>query len=98
MMLNLSFLGSIRGGSVPMAVGVQTDVCSPALANFGSHELKEQFLRPSVAGDIVGCLGVNEVDAGSDVASIKTKAVEQGGRWNTFFIYCYVAAIDFCSP
>ena len=70
-----------------MAVGVQTDICTPALTTFGSHELKEHFLRPTIAGDFVGCLGVSEPDAGSDVAGIKTKAVKQGGR-------CTVCSID----
>jgi len=36
---------------------------------FGSHELKERFLVPSIKGDMVSCLGVSEVGAGSDVAS-----------------------------
>lgn len=37
---------------------------------FGSEELKQQFLRPSIAGDVVACLGVSEVGAGSDVSSL----------------------------
>lgn len=36
---------------------------------FGSHELKKQFLVPTIAGDFVACLGVSEAGAGSDVAS-----------------------------
>ena len=47
-------LGRIRCGGVPMAIGVQTDMATPALARFGSHEIKEQFLRPSIAGDLCG--------------------------------------------
>ncbi|XP_069119500.1 probable acyl-CoA dehydrogenase 6 [Argopecten irradians] len=71
-------LGSINCGGIPMAVGVQTDMATPALARFGSDELKREFLAPSVAGDRVACLGVSEVGSGSDVASIQTKAVRQG--------------------
>eukprot|EP00794_Sanderia_malayensis_P003014 gene3014-3472_t len=71
-------LGNVRCGSIPMAIGVQTDMCTPALAKFGSHELKQQFLAPTIAGDYVGCIGVSEVEAGSDVAGIKTKAVKDG--------------------
>ena len=52
----------------------------PALARFGSHELKMEFLAPSVAGDIVACLGVSEAGSGSDVASIQTTAVPKKGR------------------
>lgn len=65
-------------GGVPMALAVHTDCSTPALANFGSHELKREFLVPSIAGDVVSCLGVSEVGGGSDVASIHTTAKRQG--------------------
>lgn len=71
-------LGRIRCGGVPMAIGVQTDMATPALARFGSDELKKQFLVPAISGDMVVCLGVSEPGAGSDVAHIKTKAEKQG--------------------
>uniref|UniRef100_A0A4W3K8N6 Zgc:85777 n=1 Tax=Callorhinchus milii TaxID=7868 RepID=A0A4W3K8N6_CALMI len=71
-------LGHIRCGGVPMAIGVQSDMATPALARFGSDELKRQFLTPTIAGDLVACLGVSEAEAGSDVANIKTKAVRKG--------------------
>ncbi|XP_056876533.1 probable acyl-CoA dehydrogenase 6 [Takifugu flavidus] len=74
-------LGNIRCGGIPMAIGVQTDMATPALARFGSEELKQQFLRPSIAGDVVACLGVSEVGAGSDVSSIATKAVKDGEEY-----------------
>ncbi|XP_067866067.1 zgc:85777 [Heterodontus francisci] len=71
-------LGNIRCGGVPMAIGVQSDMATPALARFGSDELKRQFLAPTIAGDMVACLGISEIGAGSDVANIKTKAVKDG--------------------
>ena len=71
-------LGLIRCGGVPMAIGVQTDMCTPALARFGSDELKRQFLAPAIAGDMVGCIGVSEPGAGSDVAGIKSHARKDG--------------------
>ncbi|MEM8799994.1 MAG: acyl-CoA dehydrogenase family protein [Pseudomonadota bacterium] len=71
-------LGHINCGGIPMAIGVQTDMATPALARFGSDSLCEQFLAPSIAGDYVACLGVSEVGAGSDVASIKTVARSDG--------------------
>ncbi|XP_034560034.1 probable acyl-CoA dehydrogenase 6 [Notolabrus celidotus] len=74
-------LGNIRCGGVPMAIGVQTDMATPALARFGSSELKEEFLLPSIMGDKVACLGVSEVGAGSDVSSIVTKAVKKGDEY-----------------
>src|SRR5580700_6144653 len=71
-------LGNIACGGVPMAIGVQTDMATPALARFGSDEVKREFLTPSITGDFVACLGVSEVGAGSDVASIKTHARKNG--------------------
>ena len=67
-------LGVCNCGGIPMSIGVQTDMCTPALARFGSDELRKKFLAPSIAGDMVGCLGVSEPSAGSDVANIKTRA------------------------
>jgi len=71
-------LGHVNCGAIPMAIGVQTDMCTPALARFGSDDLKRQFLAPAIAGDMVGCIGVSEPGAGSDVASIKTTAKKVG--------------------
>ncbi|MGN6261772.1 MAG: acyl-CoA dehydrogenase family protein [Ralstonia sp.] len=71
-------LGHIHCGGVPMAIGVQTDMATPALARFGSDELRSQFLAPAISGDAVACVGVSEPSAGSDVASIKTTARKDG--------------------
>jgi len=71
-------LGNINCGGVGMAIGVQTDMATPALARFGSEELKREYLAPSIAGDLVACIGVSEPGAGSDVANIKTHARRDG--------------------
>jgi citronellyl-CoA dehydrogenase len=69
---------TINCGGVPMAIGVQTDMATPALARFGSAELRRDYLAPAIAGDMVSCIGVSEPHAGSDVAQIKTRAVRDG--------------------
>jgi len=74
-------LGHIRCGAVPMAIGLQTDMATPALARFGSDEVKREFLAPSIAGEYVACLGVSEVGGGSDVAAIRTTARKDGGDY-----------------
>jgi citronellyl-CoA dehydrogenase len=74
-------LGASRSGSVTMAIGVQTDMATPALARHGSDALREEFLKPSITGEFVACLGVSETGAGSDVASIKTRARKDGGDY-----------------
>ncbi len=71
-------LGHIHCGGVPMAIGVQTDMATPALARFGSDELRREFLAPAIAGDMVACIGVSEPGAGSDVAAIKSVARKDG--------------------
>ena len=71
-------LGHVRCGGVPMAIGVQTDMATPALARFGSEELCRQYLVPAIKGEMVASIAVSEPGAGSDVANIKTRAVKQG--------------------
>jgi citronellyl-CoA dehydrogenase len=71
-------LGRISCGGVPMAIGVQTDMATPALARFGSAELRAKYLTPAITGDMVASIAVSEPHAGSDVAAIKTTAVKDG--------------------
>ena len=71
-------LGRIRSGGVSMAIGVQTDMATPAIARHGSDELRERFLRPAISGEAVFSIAVSEPGAGSDVASIQTRAVRDG--------------------
>ena len=71
-------LGSIACAAIPMAIGVQTDMATPALARHGSDALRRDFLAPAIAGDMVACIGVSEPGAGSDVANITTRAVRDG--------------------
>ena len=74
-------LGRIGCGGVPMAVTVQTDMATPALHRFGTHELKERYLAPAIRGEMVTSIAVTEPDAGSDVAAIRTRAVRDGDEW-----------------
>ncbi len=71
-------LGAVHCGALPMAIGVQTDMATPALARFGSEELRREFLEPAIRGEMVACIGVSEPGAGSDVAGLKTTAVKDG--------------------
>jgi citronellyl-CoA dehydrogenase len=74
-------LGAADCGGVPMAIGVHTDMCTPALARFGSDDLRREFLAPSIAGELVGCLGVSEPGGGSDVAAVRSTARREGGDY-----------------
>jgi len=74
-------LGHVDCCAIPMAIGVQTDMCTPALARFGSDALRREFLAPAISGEMVGCVGVSEAHAGSDVAAIRTSARKEGGDY-----------------
>ena len=71
-------LGYCNVGGVPLSIGVQTDMATPAISKFGSTELKEQFLAPAIAGEYVAAIAVSETGAGSDVAGLKTTAKKDG--------------------
>ena len=62
-------LGTCHGGSIPMAIGVQTDMATPALARWGADELRREFLAPAIAGEVVASIAVSEASGGSDVHS-----------------------------
>ncbi len=53
----------------------------PALLAFGTEEQKQRCLPPIVRGEIRWCQGYSEPGAGSDLASIQTRAVDQGDHW-----------------
>ncbi|AMO57924.1 citronellyl-CoA dehydrogenase [Endozoicomonas montiporae CL-33] len=77
-MIAAEAFGGIRCGGVPMAIGVQTNMATPALARFGSDYVRDSFLAPAIAGEQVACIGVSEPGAGSDVSGIKTTAIKDG--------------------
>lgn len=77
----LEEIGRIHGMGVATAIAVQTNMATPALAQFGSEYIKETYLKPAIAGDMVSAIAVTEPDAGSDVFAIKTKAVKKDGHY-----------------
>lgn len=74
-------LGWCTCGAIPMALGVQTDMATPALTRWGSEELKKEFLVPAIAGDAVTSIAVSETGGGSDVAALKTYAKKDGSDY-----------------
>ena len=74
-------LGNCTCGAIPMAIGVQTDMATPALARWGSDELRKEFLAPAIAGEVVTAIAVSEASGGSDVAAIKTTARKDGSDY-----------------
>ena len=64
------------------AYSVQTSLAMHAIYKFGSEEQKDFYLPQMANGELIGCFGLTESDAGSDPSSMKTNSVEKGN--------CYV--------
>src|SRR5262245_41765546 len=77
----LEELALCDNAGVGMGISVQTDMATPALARFGSEELKQRYLVPAIRGEHVAAIAVTEPGAGSDVAGIQTRAVRDGDQW-----------------
>ena len=53
----------------------------PTLLEMGTQEQKEQYIRPTIMGDMIWCQGYSEPGAGSDLAALSTAAVLDGDEW-----------------
>jgi citronellyl-CoA dehydrogenase len=71
----MSYSGS---GGTNMGFAVQTDMVLPPVHLLGTEEQKQRYLVPGIKGEKIGCLGITEPGAGSDVAGIRTKAIKDG--------------------
>jgi acyl-CoA dehydrogenase len=71
----------LGGGSTGVAASLFTHgIAVPHIAAAGSTDLIDRYVRPTLAGELIGSLGVTEPDAGSDVARLRTRA-ERDGDW-----------------
>ena len=68
-------------GSIVVSFGTLNDLVAPYLAKFASEELKQKYLAPMNAGDLIGCLAMTEPGAGSDLAGMRTFAKRDGDHW-----------------
>jgi acyl-CoA dehydrogenase len=56
-------------------------IALPHLVSAGSPYLVDRYVRPTLAGQLIGCLGVTEPGGGSDVAGLRTRAVRDGDSY-----------------
>jgi len=74
----MSYTGS---GGTNMGFAVQSDMVLPPVHLLGSEEQKQRYLVPGIKGERIGCLGITEPGAGSDVAGIRTSAIRDGDEY-----------------
>ena len=67
--------------STGITISVHTSLCCSCINNFGTEEQKQKYLRPLIDGSKIGCYGLTEPGAGSDVQGAQTPAVKDGDEW-----------------
>ena len=64
-----------------ITISVHTSLCCSCINHFGTEEQKQKYLRPLVDGSRIGCFGLTETNAGSDVQGAQTVAIRDGDDW-----------------
>lgn len=67
--------------STGITISVHTSLCCSCINSFGTEEQKQKYLRPLIDGSRIGCYGLTEPGAGSDVQGAQTVAVRDGEDW-----------------
>ena len=68
--------GSLRAGFNMQTMGTAREILE-----FGTEQQKEKFIAKLVSTEYLGCIGITEPNAGSDVGAVKTKAVKKGDKY-----------------
>ena len=70
------------GGSTGVLASLFTHgIAIPHIVQSGNADLIDRYVRPTLAGELIGSLGITEPGAGSDVASLRTRAVRDGDHY-----------------
>lgn len=77
----LEELQKINSGGFAAAIWAHCYLAMTHVNKEGDHNIKQQYLAPSISGDKIGCLAVTEPFGGSDVAGMRTTAVKQGDSY-----------------
>ncbi|MFS1515620.1 acyl-CoA dehydrogenase family protein [Bacillus sp. SCS-151] len=77
----LEELTKCGSGGVGAAIGGSIGIAMTPILNFGNDHQKAKYVQPTIAGDMVGALGITEPNAGSDVSSLRTTATKKDGYY-----------------
>jgi len=69
------------GAFNPLMFGMGVTMIGPTILDYGTEAQKQKHIPPIVRGEVQWCVGYSEPNAGSDLASLQTKAVDAGDRW-----------------
>jgi acyl-CoA dehydrogenase len=73
-------MARIGSGGTAAGIGAHVNIATPPIWKFGTEDQRQRYLKPAIAGEKIGALGITEPGAGSDVAAISTRAerVDEG--------------------
>jgi acyl-CoA dehydrogenase len=67
-------MARVGSGGTAAGIGAHINIATPPIWKFGDEDQKQRYLVPAIRGELIGALGITEPGAGSDVASIATRA------------------------
>jgi acyl-CoA dehydrogenase len=74
-------LARVGSGGTAAGIGAHVNIATPPIWKFGDEDQKQRYLVPAIRGEKIGALGITEPGAGSDVASLRTRAEPADGGW-----------------
>ncbi|MDA8356314.1 MAG: acyl-CoA dehydrogenase family protein [Actinomycetota bacterium] len=78
----MTYFEVVAERQVPRALNPQgLSICAASIIDFGTEEQRERFAIPTLRGEVTWCVGMSEPDAGSDLASLSTRAERRGDRF-----------------
>ncbi len=81
MIIWLEEMQRVNSGGFAAAMWAHAFLAMTHLMKEGSEEIKQKYLRASIAGEMIGCLCITEPFGGSDVGAMRTNAVKDGDEW-----------------
>ena len=68
-------------GGLTLSLGAHTYLCADTIFAHGNKEQREKYIPKLASGEWIGCMGLTEPGAGSDVSSLRTRAERRGDTW-----------------